>query len=145
MFELLIERGADLKVVSKQGLTPLMLAAVAGNVGAAEVLIGKGADVNQRGGSIGITALHAAISTRKAVSVNWLLAHGADPNLAAADGSTPLILAAQVGRYAVVERLLKAGVNLNGQRNDGATALKIAEQNSNIAIANQLKKAGEKE
>lgn len=62
----------------------------------------------------GETLMLAAARRGWAESVELLLAAGADPALAAADGSTPLQAAAAGGYSAVVDLLLAAGVSAEG-------------------------------
>ena len=54
---------------------------------------------------------------------NELLAHGANPNWAHPDGSTPIHIAAQTGRSAFVLSLLRAGANTGATDARGRTAL----------------------
>ena len=56
---------------------------------------------------------------------NELLAHGANPNWAHPDGSTPLHIAAQTGRSAFVLSLLRAGANTGATDARSYTALQI--------------------
>ena len=61
--------------------------------------------LNQRG-TDGDAPLHIVIRQRNGNWIGFLLAKGADPNVAGADGDTPLILAARAGFTEGVVRLI---------------------------------------
>ncbi|XP_026331683.1 ankyrin repeat domain-containing protein 50-like, partial [Hyposmocoma kahamanoa] len=67
----------------------------------------------------------AAWSGHEAV-VNRLLAAGANPDKADAEGRTPLIAAAYMGHADIVRALLDAGANIDHADEDGRTALSVA-------------------
>jgi ankyrin repeat protein len=75
------------------GLAPLHLAARQGETEAAKALLDAGADVNQRGGGDPITPLLIATINGHFDLAKMLLDKGADPNLAQANGVTPLYAA----------------------------------------------------
>jgi ankyrin repeat protein len=67
---------------------------------------------------------------------NWLLEHGADPNLAWGEaGEAPLHVAARRWDVPMVERLLRNGADVLRHRADGATAHTLAELHGNTDIA----------
>jgi ankyrin repeat protein len=73
----------------------------------AELALARGIDVNVAWLEDGSTFLHLCVllrdSTIAVEAVDWLLAHGADPNRQRADGETPLGLAVKFGRTEVAE------------------------------------------
>jgi hypothetical protein len=89
--KLLRSSGADINAESlergSEGETPLIVATRSGDLEAVALLVESGADVNHRTRT-GNTALLEAIqmSTRAAKLVDWLLAHGADPDIKGGDG-----------------------------------------------------------
>lgn len=73
---------------------------------------------------------------------NFLLNKGADPNLAGADGDTPLIAAARVGYLDAIDWLLAAGVKVDAPNRMGETALIIAVQQRELQVIKRLLDAG---
>jgi ankyrin repeat protein len=67
---------------------------------------------------------------------NWLLEHGADPNLAWGEaGEAPLHVAARRWDVPMVERLVRYGGEVSRRRADGAAAHTLAELHGNADIA----------
>jgi ankyrin repeat protein len=60
------------------------------------------------------------------IFVEELIDHGMNVNFILENGSTPLIVAASQGDYAIVDRLLKHGARIDAQDNQGMTALMAA-------------------
>ena len=92
---LLVERGADLEVLSTASFAkvrPLGTAAFARDHDSARVLLEAGADPNGAGEG-GFTPLHTAAQNGDVELVRLLLEHGADPGATAADGRAPRDLA----------------------------------------------------
>ena len=76
----------------------------------------------------GWEALAGLIVNADAAAVKAILGKGADPNARdPRNGSTPLMLAAFLGRVDIAKMLLAAGADLKAMNNDGATALSVAE------------------
>jgi len=66
----------------------------------------------------------------------WLLEHGADPNLAwGPDGEAPLHLAARRWDVRMVERIAGHGGDIERRRSDGRTPRTLAELNGNHEVA----------
>ena len=80
----LLEKGADARrATTNSGTTPLHLAArVMDGEEAAAALLEQGADVNAHEGSVGQTPLMFAAAYNRTPTIQVLLKHGADPNLA---------------------------------------------------------------
>jgi ankyrin repeat protein len=124
---LLIERGADVGVQSKQGRTPLMVASMRlGGSATVALLLAKGADVKTtdlRGG----TALSMATKAGDVDTMRLLLAKGADAK-APIDplGATPLIAAAGANSPRAVQLLVQLGADVNAATKApaGAAALR---------------------
>lgn len=79
--ELVKERGVH-------GMPIMFFPATSNDVGILELLLERGAEVNEGAG--GNTALHAAAIFDRVDAARWLLAHGADPNATDYEGKTPL-------------------------------------------------------
>jgi ankyrin repeat protein len=95
------------------GITPLMYAALYGDLAATRVLLDKGADPNARN-DVGATALMWAVDNLEITTL--LLDRGADPNVRSADGRTAVWIAAgRAGASDVVNALLDRGARLENQ------------------------------
>jgi ankyrin repeat protein len=120
-----IRDGAD---VSSQscGLTPLFYAAFYGHDMIIDYLVNCGANVNDKN-LTGVTPLAKAVESGRpdALStVQTLLRHRADTNIADDNGNTPLIKAVKLGRVDIVKCLLATtSTEVNKQNNEKNTAL----------------------
>lgn len=102
----------------------------------ARALIAAGADVHHRA-TDGNTVLTFACSIHP-TTVDVLLESGADPNVARADGWTPLMIAGWERRAAVVTALLAAGA-VDVPRPDGKRAIDDALEHGNDEIVALLR------
>lgn len=152
MVEVLLGAGADARVKSRYGVSPLALAAANGNGAMVLRLLQAGADPNT-GLSEGETALMTAARTGKIEPLKHLLAHGADVNARTARGQTALMWAAGRNNAAAVRVLVEAGADLTIRTNNpsraamavftsppptGFTALLFAVRSGSIDAANAL-------
>jgi ankyrin repeat protein len=62
----------------------------------------------------------------RAVRLLLELEHGADPNIPAQDGSTPLHRASQKGMIKIIRLLIEYGVSVEAQDDEGRTPLDVA-------------------
>ena len=97
--------------------------------------------VNVRGFS-GATPLTTAMRKRATLYVNYLLQHGADPDLADKGGDTALIIAARLGFGEGIASMLTAKAAVDAANRQGETALIIAVQNYQAPIVRRLLEAG---
>lgn len=112
---------------SKDGWTPLHIAAFFGHEALALKLIERGAEVDVRStNAMKNTPLHAAAAGRKFDSVRLLLKEGANPNASQEGGWTALHAAAQNGDREIVELLLANGADLNARADNQQNALDLA-------------------
>ena len=98
----------NVKVPTLRGETPLMLAAIKGNMPLAQKLVDMGAPVDA---DFGWTALHYAASTGQAEMAKWLIEKGAKVNARTDRGVTPLYMAARTISASTVNVLLAAGAD----------------------------------
>ena len=78
-------------------MTTIQAAAQTGQVSIAEYLLAAAADPTAGNGST--TPLHGAILFAQEGMVDWLLKHGAKPDLKNYEGKTPLELAMADGKF----------------------------------------------
>lgn len=135
-----LDQGADVGGRDAEGNTPLMLAAVYGDVGSMELLLRRGADPNARNRA-GATALHRA--AMDAEKVGLLLRHGARAEVASSMGNTPLMLAARgASSRDAVRLLLEAGAEAKATNLHGATALMAAAAGGDLETVRLLLRRG---
>jgi ankyrin repeat protein len=110
---LLLERGADVNVVSRHpiGATPLIAALFGRRVEAARILVEHGADVTTRRGGqgwprAGWSPLHYAAAYGFLSIVSLLLARGASARTRDDSGMTPIDVAREAGEEEAAQLLL---------------------------------------
>ena len=108
----------------QDGWTPLMYAALYGNVDSGRLLLDRGALVNARNDAGGTALMYAVDDVAQ---TKLLLERGADPNLCSGEGRTALLIAVgNSGSYPVVKLLLEKGANATLSLPDGRGALALA-------------------
>ena len=98
--------------------------------------------INSRDISTNRTALHIVVERRDLTWVNFLLARGADPNLADNKGVTPLLLAVRIGFLDAVDALVKKGARVDEGNSTGETPLISAVHSRNLPLMRALLLAG---
>lgn len=98
--------------------------------------------VNTRELRTGNTALHIVVERRDATWLAFLLQRGADPNIANAEGLTPLMLATNLRYMDGMEVLLSKNANINQANSSGETPLIRAVQLRDLAMVRLLLKNG---
>lgn len=88
--------------------------------------------------------LFEAIEKIDIVSLNVLLADGADVDTVDADGNTPLMLASKIGNPRIMEIILAHNPDVNAKNNRDETALMTASKYGLYDIAEQLINRGAK-
>ncbi|MBL4820402.1 MAG: ankyrin repeat domain-containing protein, partial [Gammaproteobacteria bacterium] len=118
LVELLLQKGADVRLANRYGVGPASLAAENGAGLIMERLLEAGVDPNQTlPGSESL--LMTAARTGDARTVRTLLTHGADPNWQeSTGGQTALMWAAALNNYAVIQLLAENGANIHAKTNN---------------------------
>jgi len=120
----LIDLGADIHV-NNLGVTALLKACANGDIPMAELLISKGADIEQKNAD-GANCLFMAASYGHADVIEYLIRKGSSPNAQRETGYSALMAASGRGHYDVVNVLLNNNADPNYSAPDGATALHSA-------------------
>jgi ankyrin repeat protein len=103
--------------------SPLMLAALRGDLPLAQALISRDADVNKTGW----TPLHYAASRGQLAMIDLLLEHNAYIDAESPNATTPLMMAAGYGNVQATRALLQAGADPKLKNAEGLTALDFAQ------------------
>lgn len=130
---LLANDGKQAQEWSSDGFTPLHLACFFGQLKAAEILVGHGADANAISPSR-IAVIHSAAASRNADLLKLVLGAGANPDSPQQRGYTALHEAAMHNSVERAQALLKAGADPAIKSDDGQTAADMAAQNGNQEV-----------
>ncbi|TAM45192.1 MAG: ankyrin repeat domain-containing protein [Burkholderiaceae bacterium] len=114
----------DVEARNKAGESPLMIAALHGQIDMVRELIAKGADINKPGW----TPLHYAATRGHLEIMSLLLEHSAYIDAASPNGTTPLMMAASYGTPAAVKLLLDEGADPTLKNQQGLTAINFAQR-----------------
>ena len=137
-FELLIAHPETrVDAANAAGETPLMMAALRGNLGAVRSLIERGAQINRPGWS----PLHYAASGPEPKVLQLLLERGADIDARAPNGNTPLMMAARYGAVDGAQVLLSRGADPRLRNAAGMTAADLARVAERDRLADRLERA----
>ena len=121
---LLNNKQIDVDLSNKLGETPLMLAAIEGDLPLVKRLVLKNkAQIDH----IGWTPLLYACSKGRLEVAQFLVSNGADVNALSPNGSTPIMLAAQSGNELLVKYLLDQGADIRIRNSLGLSVIDIAE------------------
>jgi ankyrin repeat protein len=116
---LIAQPGTQVEVRTAKDESPLMLAAIKGQLEICRQLIARDADVNKPGW----TPLHYGASGGHPEVVQLLLDHYAYVDAESPNGTTPLMMAAQYGTPEAIQVLLRAGADPTLKNKLGLTAL----------------------
>ena len=134
---LLTARRLNVEARNKQDESPLMMAAIKGNVEAVKALIARNADVNKTGW----TPLHYAASAgapEHTQIIALLLEHHAYIDAASPNGTTPLMMAAHYGSMESLQLLLDEGADPTLKNQLGLTAADFALRVSRTEAAEKI-------
>jgi ankyrin repeat protein len=120
----MLDKGASANARDAAGNTPLMQAAVYGDLACVRLLLERGAEVNATNAAGSTPLMRAAHDFKK---TRELVARGAVVNVHSALGNTPLMLAARpANSHRTVELLLAHGADAAATNFSGANALMAA-------------------
>ncbi|MBW8829891.1 MAG: ankyrin repeat domain-containing protein [Burkholderiales bacterium] len=132
--------GLNVNALNAAGESPLMMAALKGQVDWSKQLLDRGATLNKPGW----TPLHYAACGPEVSVVKLLLDRGASIDAGSPNGSTPLMMAAQYGSEASVDLLLARGAKTQIKNDRGLTAADFARLAMREALASKLERAVQK-
>ncbi|KAL7676382.1 hypothetical protein ACOME3_002636 [Neoechinorhynchus agilis] len=112
----LLDHGALIELVDcESGLTPLMRAVVADRVDLCDLLLRRGAKIDNLSTGEDHSALSLAVSRGNQSVVRFLLANGADPEIKLRDGANCLMEACKTGNLEIAKLLICEVARRNGQ------------------------------
>ncbi len=126
----------DVDAFNAAGETPLMMAALRGNLEWMQRLLGRGARVHQEGWS----PVHYAATGPEPKALELLLERGAPVDARSPTGTTPLMMAARYGDERSVALLLQRGADRGLRNRHGADAAQFARDGGRDALAQQLER-----
>ncbi|KAI3382144.1 hypothetical protein SNEBB_011137 [Seison nebaliae] len=155
----LLVKGANPNARNHYGISVLWIPSQKGYDSVVELLLEHDADTElapkgkeaEDRGIAGWTPLYAAMKSRQSSTVKLLLKHGADPNAITKLGSSPFLLASEVGDIDVVKAFVEKNADLNycpyGPASDelkitGQTAIFMAALKERLDVVEYLLKKG---
>jgi ankyrin repeat protein len=132
---LLAQPDIDVNAPNAAAESPLMMAALKGDLQGCQMLLAKGAKVNLSGWS----PLHYAATGPSPAVVRLLLDRGAAVNALSPNGTTPLMMAAQYGSEESLRLLLKRGADWKRRNERGLDAADFAQLAGRMRLAQQLR------
>ena len=121
--ELVLNDGLDINTPALCNRTPLLWASLSSSGEFIETLIDLGANVNAQRTYDKVTPLLLSANWNNFMAVYLLLDHGADANIASADGNSPMHRAVSNGFFDIAKRLVEKGSDVNLQNKEGRTPL----------------------
>lgn len=120
---LIANKATDVDLSNKHGETPLMIAAINGDLPVVKALVlQRKALINH----VGWTPLHYACARGHLEVAQFLIANGASIDSLSQGDTTPLMMAVHSGNEALVKLLLDKGADLKLRNSQGLSAIDIA-------------------
>ena len=136
--ELVLNDGLDINTPALCNRTPLLWASLSSSGEFIETLIDLGANVNAQRSDDKVTPLILSADCNNFLAVNLLLDHGADANIASADGNSPMHRAVSNGFFDIAKRLIEKGSDVNLQNKEGITPLFLGVKNKHEQLIKLL-------
>ncbi|BFZ23457.1 hypothetical protein BsWGS_26496 [Bradybaena similaris] len=137
VFRVLLENGAFVHTRTRNGTTPLMLAARYGHEVIMQTLLHHGADCSDQDNDGNTALLHAILGgcSKNAVI---LIDSGADVSITDVNGNTALHLGVASAQASHLKVLINRGCDVNHQNNDGLSPLMLAAHRCNYRSVSTL-------
>ena len=135
--DLLAIQHVRVDLLNRLGETPLMIAALRGDLKNARRLVEIGAQVNRPGW----TPLHYAATGGQVAMTRWLLEESAYIDAESPNGTTPLMMAARQARPSVVELLIAEGADPTVRNEAGFTVTDYLDRNGLLELARRAEVA----
>ena len=135
-----LDNGADVNGRNWLGFTPLMWAAMQGDNRIVDLLMARGAKVNDSS-IYGSAATFAAMGRNGKTGIH-LLGKGAAPHAKRVDGTSILMMASAGDQVELLSKLLVKKVDPNQKDESGATALMFAARRGHLVAMQKLLAAG---
>ena len=134
---LALHPSTDIDAVNPIAETPLMMAALRGDVVWCRRLVAAGARIDRDGW----TPLHYAAAGPNGDLVAWLIEQRVRPNVRSPNGTTPLMMAAGYGNEAGADVLARSGADPSLRNQQGMNAADFARSVGRDALALKLDRA----
>ena len=121
----LIDKGANVNLVYKNGTTPLLIASKKSNINILKLLIEKGSKINIKDNT-GATPLMIAILNGRFENEKYLLARGAEVNEKDKSGYSSLAWATTYNDFNSMTLLISKGADINAKNKEGRNILLLA-------------------
>ncbi|XP_035534522.1 ankyrin repeat and SOCS box protein 2-like isoform X2 [Morone saxatilis] len=142
LMDLVRQQSSSLTEPNKEGWIALHEAAYYGQLQCVSILVSAHPDSVNRCSSKNQTALLLAVGRGNVSCVDFLLKHGADPDIATKDRETPLFIACEHTNKAAVDLLLRSGAQVNRSCSQGGSALHEACRHGQLELCRVLLEAG---
>ncbi|XP_008294391.1 ankyrin repeat and SOCS box protein 2-like isoform X2 [Stegastes partitus] len=142
LMTLVRQKSSSLTELSDEGWIALHEAAYYGQLQCVRILIRAQPEFVNKRSSCSQTALMLAAERGHVSCVEFLLSHGADPNIANTSRETSLFTACEYPNEAIVELLLRSGAQVNRTSTQGGSALHEACRHGEVKICKMLLDAG---
>ena len=136
--ELVLNDGLDINTPALCNRTPLLWASLSSSGESIETLIDLGANVNAQRTDDKAAPLTLSSDWNNFMAVYLLLNHGADANIANANGDSALHCAVSNGFFDITKLLFKKGSNVNLQNKEGRTPLFLGVKNKHEQLIKLL-------